>query len=83
MKNYLYLCTLFWISMRTIVIVIVLVGLAIVLLSVGVILRKDHSFRSQHIHQNERMKQDKIHCAKTMDREEERKSERKINVRDL
>ena len=69
--------------MRTIVIVIVLVGLAIVLLSVGVILRKDHSFRSQHIHQNERMKQDKIHCAKTMDREEERKSERKINVRDL
>ena len=83
MKNYLYLCTLFWISMRTIVIVIVLVGLAIVLLSVGVILRKDHSFRSQHIHQNERMKQDKIHCAKTMDKEEERKSERKINVRDL
>jgi len=43
--------------------VILLVAAAVVLLSIGVILRKDHSFRSQHIHQNERMKKDGIHCA--------------------
>ena len=42
---------------------------AMVLLSVGVILRKDHRFRSQHIAENARMKQDKIHCATSQDRE--------------
>ena len=43
--------------------------LAMVLLCVGVILRKDHSFRSQHIGENERMKRDGIHCATSQDRE--------------
>lgn len=43
--------------------------LAMVLLCVGIILRKDHSFRSQHIGENERMKEDKIHCATSQDRE--------------
>jgi hypothetical protein len=50
---------------------------------VGVIFRKDHSFRSQHIHQNARLKKDKIHCAKTLDKEAERKSTQKINVSEL
>jgi hypothetical protein len=66
-----------------ILVVIGLLALAVLLLSVGVILRKDHSFRSQHIHQNERMKQDRIHCARTMDKEEERKNERKIDINKL
>lgn len=66
-----------------ILVVIGLVLAAVLLLSVGVILRKDHSFRSQHIHQNERMKQDRIHCARTMDKEEERKNERKIDINKL
>ena len=66
--------------------IIVVIGLliaAVALLSVGVILRKDHSFRSQHIHQNERMKQDGIHCATSLDKEAERKAKRKINVKQL
>ena len=69
--------------MRTLLIIIGLLLAAVVLLSVGVILRKDHTFRSQHIHQNERMKQDKIHCATSMDKEAERKAKRKIDIKKL
>ena len=54
---------------------------AMVLLSVGVILRKDHRFRSQHIAENARMKQDKIHCATSQDREARRTS--RMDVSDL
>ena len=49
--------------MQQLLIVIALVALAVVLLAVGVLLRKDHTFRSQHIHENQRMKENKIHCA--------------------
>lgn len=63
--------------------VILLVSVAVVLLSVGVILRKDHSFRSQHIHQNARMKQDKIHCAASLDKEVQRKNSKKIDIKKL
>lgn len=66
-----------------IVIVIGLVVAALVLLSVGVIFRKDHSFRSQHIGENERMKEDKIHCATSQDREERRKQTKKIDIKNL
>ena len=47
--------------MRQLVIVIAFVALAVLLLSVGIILRKDHSFRSQHVSENPRMKQNDIH----------------------
>ena len=57
-----------------------LVLVAVLLLSVGVIFRKDHTFRSQHIHQNERMKKDKIHCATSLDKEEQVKQAKKINI---
>ena len=67
-------------SMRSLLIVIGLVGAAILLLSVGVIFRKDHSFRSQHIHQNQRMKEDGIHCSTAQDKEMRRKAEKKIKV---
>jgi hypothetical protein len=66
--------------MKTILITIGLIGVAAVLLSVGVIFRKDHSFRSQHIHQNARMKEDGIHCATSMNKEAERKAERKLRI---
>ncbi|MBQ4395290.1 MAG: hypothetical protein II825_08360 [Paludibacteraceae bacterium] len=66
--------------MRSIVIVIGLVGAAILLLSVGVIFRKDHSFRSQHIHQNQRMKEDGIHCSTAQDKEMRRKAEKKMRI---
>ena len=49
--------------MKAILLAIGVLALAMILLSIGVILRKDHSFRSQHIHQNKRMKEDGIHCA--------------------
>ena len=66
--------------MKELLILIGLIGAAVILLSVGVIFRKDHSFRSQHIHQNARMKEDKIHCATSMNKEAERNAERKIKI---
>ncbi len=69
--------------MKSILLAIVFLMVAMMLLCVGVIFRKDHSFRSQHIHQNARLKKDKIHCAKTLDKEAERKSAQKINVSEL
>lgn len=70
-------------KMRQIVLVIGLVALAVVLLGVGIFLRKDHSFRSQHITQNKRMQQDGIHCATSQDREMRRSNKRKINIKNL
>lgn len=66
-----------------ILLVIGLLLAAIGLLSIGVLFRKDHSFRSQHIGENERMKQDKIHCATSQDREARRASSNKIDIKNL
>ena len=66
-------------DISSIVITIVAVGVGMALLCVGVIFRKDHSFRSQHIGENERMKQDGIHCATSQDRQERRRSKLKID----
>ncbi len=66
--------------MKAILTAIVFLLAAMLLLSVGVIFRKDHSFRSQHIHQNQRMKKDGIHCATSMNNEARRKAEKKIKV---
>lgn len=64
--------------MRTIIIAILVLAVAMVLLCAGVILRKDHSFRSQHVHENERMRQDGITCATTQDREARKESKLRI-----
>ena len=77
---FLYLCARF-VNKMEILIAIGAVLVAMVLLSVGVILRKDHRFRSQHIAENARMKQDKIHCATSQDREARRTS--RMDVSDL
>ena len=69
--------------MRGILIAIGVLMAAMLLLCVGVILRKDHSFRSQHIHQNKRMKQDGIHCSTAQDREMRRVKERSMKVKDM
>lgn len=61
-----------------ILLVIGVVGAAVLLLCVGVIFRKDHSFRSQHIHENERMRKEGIKCATAMDREERKKDLKKL-----
>ena len=67
-------------NMGQVLIVIGMIAAAMLLLCVGVILRKDHSFRSQHIHQNERMRKDGIHCATSLNKEAEKKAERKLKV---
>ena len=69
--------------MRQLLLVVGFLVVALLLLSVGVIFRKDHSFRSEHIHQNKRMKQDGIHCSTAQDKEMRRTNPRKIKVKDL
>jgi hypothetical protein len=69
--------------MNEILLAILAIGIAILLLSLGVILRKDHKFRSEHISQNQRMRQDGIHCATSQDREARRKNANKIDVNQL
>ena len=66
-----------------IVIAICLVASAMIALCVGVIFRKDHTFRSQHIAENERMKENKIHCATSQDREARKAAEHKLEVKEL
>ena len=66
--------------MKEILIAIIFMLVAMALLSVGVIFRKDHSFRSQHIHQNKRMKEDGIHCSTSQDKEMRRERKNKVAV---
>ena len=81
-RNFYYLCTIFVknLQMNEILLAILAIGIAILLLSLGVILRKDHKFRSEHISQNQRMRQDGIHCATSQDREARKKE--KMNIED-
>ena len=69
--------------MQAIIIAIIAIVIALLLLCVGVILRKDHSFRSEHISHNKRMRQDGIHCATSQDRVARRKVGKKLEVKDL
>ena len=64
--------------MNAVLLAIGVLAAAMILLSIGVILRKDHSFRSQHIHQNKRMKEDGIHCALSEDKLERKRSVKKL-----
>ena len=68
-------------KMYQIFIVIVLLLLAVGLLCVGVIFRKDHSFRSQHIRDNRRMQKDGITCATSQDREARRTKKYKKDIK--
>ena len=56
---------------------------AVLLLSVGVIFRKDKQFRSQHISENKRMREKGIHCAVSQDREAKKAESRKLKVESL
>ena len=69
--------------MRVILLAIGVLMVAMLLLCVGVILRKDHSFRSQHIHENQKMKQDKIHCALSEDKLEQLKKSKQIDIKNI
>lgn len=63
-----------------IIIAVGAVAIGMALLCVGVIFRKDHSFRSQHIHQNERMRKDKIHCALSEDKISRKHANGKLKI---
>lgn len=64
-------------------VVILLVSCAVIALCIGVIFRRDHTFRSQHIAENERMKENKIHCATSQDREARRAKKYKIDTKKI
>lgn len=69
--------------MKELLIVIVALALAMILLSVRILLKKNGKFSSQHISQSKRMKQDGIHCAKSQDREARRKNTNRLDPKKL
>ena len=69
--------------MKEILLVIAALVLAIVLLCVRIILKKDGKFSSQHISENKRMREDGIHCATSQDRAARRNKTTKIDVRQM
>jgi hypothetical protein len=69
--------------MKQIIIVILAIALAVLLLCVRILIKKDGKFSSQHISSNKRMRQDGIHCATSQDREARRSNKAKIDVRQM
>lgn len=57
--------------------------IAVLLLSVGVIFRKDKQFQSQHISENKRMREKGIHCVVSQDREAKKVERGKLKVENL
>lgn len=55
--------------METLLATVLIIAIAVILLSVGVILRKNGSFPSMHIHDSEAMKERGIHCVMDQDKE--------------
>ena len=72
-----------FIDITEILIAVFAVFTAAALLCIGVIFREDHAFRSQHIHENERMKKDKIHCALAEDKLAKKIQNRKMDLNEL
>lgn len=69
--------------MKEILITIGLVALAMVLLCVRILLKKNGRFSSQHISENKKMRENGIHCATSQDREAHRDARKKMNVDEL
>ena len=68
---------------REVLITIAAVAVAILLLCVRVLIKKDGKFSSEHISENKRMRQDGIHCATSQDREARRHANKKLKVDEL
>lgn len=58
-------------------------AIALVLLSVRILIKKDGKFSSQHISENKRMREKGIGCATSQDRQERHHSEKKLDVKHL
>ena len=69
--------------MTEIIIVVSILAVAILLLCVRIIIKKDGKFSSQHISENKRMRNDGIRCATSQDREARRNKVNKIDVRQM
>lgn len=69
--------------MKEILIVIGALAVAMLLLSVRVLIKKNGRFSSEHISENKRMKQDGIHCATSQDREARRQNKNRIKTKNL
>ena len=66
---------------ETLIISIVIIAVGMALLLVKVLLKKNGSFSSQHIHDSEAMRQRGIHCVMDQDREMRRKSRLAVSER--
>ena len=55
--------------METLLISVLIIAICIALLSVKVIFKKNGRFSSQHIHDNEALRRQGIHCVLDQDRE--------------
>lgn len=69
--------------MKEILITTGLVALAMVLLCVRILLKKNGRFSSQHISENKKMRENGIHCATSQEREAHRDAHKKMNVDEL
>ena len=67
-------------EMKEILIVIGILAVAMLLLCVRILLKKNGKFSSQHISEYKRMRQDGIHCATSQDRQARRKNINKIDI---
>ncbi len=64
---------------ETLIITVLIIAIAVLLLSAKVILKKNGSFASQHIHDSEAMKSKGIHCVMDQDREMRTRSHNAVN----
>ena len=58
---------------------VLIIAIALALLLVKVLIRKNGSFSSQHIHDSEAMKERGIHCV--MDQDHEMRNQKKLNIK--
>ena len=69
--------------LKVVIITIIAIAISIVLLAIRIIIQKDGKFSSEHISQNQRMRQDGIHCATSQDRENRKKQQKKLHINQL
>jgi hypothetical protein len=66
---------------KTLIVSIVIIAAGMVLLLVKVLLRRNGTFSSQHIHDSEAMKERGIHCVMDQDREMRRTARTAVSER--
>jgi hypothetical protein len=66
---------------RTLVVSIIIIAAGMVLLLVKVLLRRNGTFSSQHIHDSKAMKERGIHCVMDQDREMRRTARTAVSER--